>query len=140
MLGQFGAVYLLDWGIAIDKQRTEAVHRGTVGTPHYIAPEMLSGEPEDVDARTDVYLLGATLHYLLVGKPRHEASTTISALIKASKSEPYEYPATVYPELGDLANRACAVDPDDRPQSVADFRKAIEDCLGRDAHGAARPA
>ena len=46
-------------------------------------PEMLSGEPEDIDARTDVYLLGGTLHYLLVGKPR-QAATTISALIKAS--------------------------------------------------------
>ena len=46
---------------------------GTVGTPHYLAPEMISGEPHMVDERTDVYLLGATLHYLLVGRPRHDA-------------------------------------------------------------------
>ncbi|MEE2756030.1 MAG: serine/threonine-protein kinase [Myxococcota bacterium] len=129
MLGQYGEVYLLDWGIAIDKNAERGVNRGTVGTPHYIAPEMLSGEPDKVDARTDVYLLGATLHFLLTGEPRHNAPTTLSAAVMASQSKPAAYPGSVFPELGLLANRACALDPDDRPQTVSEFRHAVEDCL-----------
>ena len=129
MLGQYGEVYLLDWGIAIDQSAPLAASRGTVGTPHYIAPEMISGDPSHVDVRTDVYLLGATLHYLLVGKPRHDAPTSLSAALLASQSEPFDYPSSVFSELGALANRACALDSNDRPQTVAEFRLAIEDCL-----------
>ncbi|MBV70361.1 MAG: hypothetical protein CMH52_03345 [Myxococcales bacterium] len=129
MVGQYGEVYLLDWGIAIDKNAELGVNRGTVGTPHYIAPEMLSGEPDDIDARTDVYLLGATLHFLLTGEPRHNAPTTLGSAVMASLSKPAVYPGTVFPELGLLANRACALEPDERPQTVSDFRQAVEDCL-----------
>lgn len=128
MLGQYGEVYLLDWGIAINK-KAKNINRGTVGTPHYIAPEMLSGDPSSVDARTDVYLLGATLHHLLVGQPRHNAPTSLSAAMLALKSEAYDFPPSVFGELGALANRACAFDPMDRPQTVAAFREGIEECL-----------
>lgn len=140
MIGQYGEVYLLDWGIAIDTAAM-GTNRGTVGTPHYIAPEMVSGEPDTVDERTDVYLLGATLHYLLVGKPRHDAPTSLGSAVLAMTSAPYDYPPTVFQELGMLANRACALNPDDRPQNVTEFRLAIEDCLMHwDAMGTVRLA
>jgi eukaryotic-like serine/threonine-protein kinase len=128
MIGQYGEVYLLDWGIAVDTT-IKSTNCGTVGTPHYIAPEMVSGEPGAVDGRTDVYLLGATLHYLLVGKPRHDAPTSLGSAVLAMTSAPYDYPQSVFQELGMLANRSCALKPEDRPQSVTAFRLAIEDCL-----------
>ena len=129
MLGHYGEVYLLDWGIAIDTTKTPPDDYIPVGTPHYLAPEMLSGNPDEVDARTDVYLVGATLHYLLVGEARHEATTTLAAALKAQSSESYNYPPHVFSELGKLANQACALAPSDRPQSIAELRQAIESCL-----------
>ena len=122
MLGQYGEVYLLDWGLAIDTEAPMGTNAGTVGTPHYLAPEMISGEPHMVDERTDVYLLGATLHYLLVGRPRHDAPTSLGAAVLAAESKPYVYGSDVFRELGALANRACALNPSERPQTVAAFR------------------
>ena len=49
-------------------------------TPSYIAPEMVSGNPKDVDARTDVYLLGTTLHHILTGEVRHHGDSIKAVL------------------------------------------------------------
>ena len=132
MLGQFGEVYLLDWGIALDTRQAQLARRGTVGTPHCLAPEMVTGDPKLVDARTDVYLLGTTLHFLLEGTPRHKAPTTIAALVRASKSEPHGYGPDVFPELGALANSACSLKPEDRPQSArhSDMPSSHVWCIG----------
>ncbi len=123
MVGRFGEVYLVDWGIAT---RTEPA-RGDelVGSPGYIAPEMVSGGP--VDARTDVYLLGATLHEVLTGELRHGGSTLQQVLFRAFRSEPYSYPESVPQELADLCNRATSRDPDARPESAHAFRQALVD-------------
>jgi serine/threonine-protein kinase len=72
MLGDFGAIYLLDWGLAIDRSESKPrAQEGLVGTLGYMAPEMLKGCADVVDERTDVYLLGSTLHEVLVQMPRH---------------------------------------------------------------------
>ena len=120
LIGRFGDVYLADWGVAgkIGDQETHLC-----GTPGYMAPEMAGGGT--IDARTDVYLLGATLHEILTHQVRHEASSLIAALLSASLSEPYEYGPAVPAELAALANAACARDPDDRPADAKAFRDAI---------------
>ena len=68
MVGAFGEVYLLDWGVAVTVEEdksgpllhvTEAT--GICGTPMYMAPEMAAGESHRIGPRSDVYLLGATL-------------------------------------------------------------------------------
>src|SRR5262249_35011988 len=86
MVGEFGEVYLLDWGIAartgilaeasshLGESGAEPTPR-MLGTPAYMAPEMLSRKVGPIDERTDVYLLGATLHEVLTGRPRHVGST-----------------------------------------------------------------
>jgi len=87
MVGPFGEVLVLDWGVA--KHRAEpgvaggseapalaapvaapgaTAHGTVVGTPAYMAPEQSRGEVERVDARSDVYALGAILYFMLAGR------------------------------------------------------------------------
>ena len=64
MVGEFGEVLILDWGIA---RRRDAAGAGAVaGTPAFMAPEQAEGS--DVDERADVFALGATLRFLLGGR------------------------------------------------------------------------
>jgi eukaryotic-like serine/threonine-protein kinase len=120
MVGAFGEVYLLDWGIAttLDAEVTELV-----GTPAYLAPEMVFGDR--VDARTDVYLLGATLHEILTGRPRHEGDSLMVAVESAIESAPATFEPDVDPRLAELCNRATARDPDLRPASAAAFQAEL---------------
>jgi eukaryotic-like serine/threonine-protein kinase len=129
MLGPFGEVYLVDWGIAVKLDGKNPC--GVVGTPSYMAPEMLSGDPEDIDARTDVYLLGATLHEFLVGDRRHPSRRIMETLREAEVSNPYEYGSEVPGDLAAAANEACARLKDDRPDCVRKFRVKIEAHLSR---------
>src|SRR5262249_12200472 len=57
MIGEFGEVYVVDWGLAVKMGAAPLSDEEAplVGTPVYLAPEMLSGDPAAVDARTDVY-------------------------------------------------------------------------------------
>jgi hypothetical protein len=120
MVGDFGEVYLLDWGVAkrADDPRSSAI----VGTPCYMAPEMADGF---ADERTDVFLLGATLHEVLTGEPRHEGDDALSVLYAAVYVEPYAYSSSVPSELGEICNTACARVPEQRFPSVRALRDAI---------------
>jgi serine/threonine-protein kinase len=126
LVGYFGEVYLGDWGLALRLEAAEGPH-ALCGTPSYLAPEMAVGGM--LDARTDVYLLGATLHHILTGQPRHAGNTIQDALIGAARSAPFAYPPAIPEELATLANRATARDPAARPESAARFREHIADFL-----------
>jgi serine/threonine-protein kinase len=120
MIGDYGQVYVLDWGVAMRRQ--DAPSDAIVGTPFYMAPEMAEGR---ADERTDVFLLGATLHEVLTGSPRHRGDTALLLLYAAMYVEPYAYGKDVPEELAQLCNRACARRPEDRFQSVAELRHAL---------------
>ena len=121
MVGSFGEVYLLDWGIAAE---INGVNPGDlVGTPASIPPEMALGQP--FDQRTDVYLVGATLHEILTGGPRHRGDTVDELLRAAVLSEPFAYPESLPMELASLCNRATSRSPSARPASVTELREAI---------------
>lgn len=131
MVGNFGEVYLLDWGIAISTgdlpglPRREDAH-GLAGTPGCMAPEMTRDDASEIDERTDVFLLGALLHEILTGAPRHTGDTTFELMRSAYYAEPYSYDESIPTALGEIANRACAREKPDRYQSVDTFRDAIE--------------
>ena len=69
MVGPFGEVLVMDWGVA-RQLAGGAEQEGTiVGTPAYMAPEQAAGRMADIDERSDVYGLGAILRFLLQGEP-----------------------------------------------------------------------
>jgi eukaryotic-like serine/threonine-protein kinase len=126
MIGRYGEVYLLDWGVALDAagDRGDACD-DVVGSPAYMAPEMLRGSG-GVTERTDVYLLGASLHEALTGAPRHGTASCGEAVARALESAPFAYDPAVPTELGAICNRACAREPGDRFESAAALREALE--------------
>src|SRR5678815_5673366 len=92
MIGSFGEVLVLDWGIAKirDDPRGSAVYQtndGTViGTQRYMSPEQERGEIDQLDERSDIYALGAVLHFLLNNQPKPgKAAVAISS--KAMSTE-----------------------------------------------------
>lgn len=127
MLGQYGEVYLLDWGLSVRSDDPPGEDRPILGTPAYFAPEM-ADTTQSLTGRTDVYLLGATLHHALTGSARHTSGPDgmRSVVYSAYRSEPFAYATEVPEELASLCNRATHKDPAQRPASALEFRQALE--------------
>ena len=71
VIGEYGEVYLIDWGIACTLNNKMTFHgQGYAGTPCYAAPEMIVNKPI-WDIRSDVYLMGASLYQIIAGTPPH---------------------------------------------------------------------
>lgn len=143
MVGPHDDVYLVDWGLAATVFERDAgvlPHvsglGGVSGTPHYMAPEMTTGGVDPIDERTDVYLLGATLHEIVTTKTRHNGPSVFHIMMSAYQSEPFEYDSSVPAELAAICNRATAKRPEDRFASAADLRSAVQKFL--DHRGAAQ--
>lgn len=122
MIGSFGEVYVVDWGIA-SRIGGEARRGQLVGTPAYMAPEMVRCEP--ADARTDVYLVGATLHALLTGAPRHGGEAMHEVLYSALESAPFAYGPEVPAELAAILHRAMRPKREDRFATALELRHAL---------------
>ncbi|MEP7126313.1 MAG: serine/threonine-protein kinase [Byssovorax sp.] len=129
MVGEFGEVYVLDWGIAVSLRPDEsrlprAVDAVAIaGTPAYMAPEMLGGQT--LSPRTDGYLLGATLYEILTGLPPHLGATLAETLENVRRSSPLA-PDRGPAELAAVVQKAMAADPAARFAGVAELRAALE--------------
>ena len=132
MIGEFGEVYVLDWGIAASLLEE---HKGYLpliketmhlcGTPSYMAPELVSVEVKKMGVRTDVYLLGSILHQILVGEPPHTGDSLYNVIYDAYKSKPKNYDREVPKELAAICKKAMSRKPPERYESVELFRQAI---------------
>ncbi|MEZ4408460.1 MAG: serine/threonine-protein kinase [Polyangiales bacterium] len=124
MLGDFGEVYLLDWGVAVKKGHP-LPSTAIAGTPAYMAPEMLAPQEGKIDERSDVFLLGATLYEALTGAPPYAGSTIPQVIYQAALCAPKEHPEGVPAELSPILHRCMAREPEARFQSAAALKQAL---------------
>lgn len=131
MLGRFGEVYLMDWGIAVVRgERSPGADR-VVGTPAYMAPEHLYGKDDWIDERTDVFGLGAVLYEFLTGCPPYspKEGVEIMSQVRAGIIEPPEErapEAKIPAALSDIVMRALHKDPARRHPTPAMLKAAVE--------------
>lgn len=121
LLTDFGLARLLEQ----DAVELSAPH-ALVGTPNYMSPEAVRGEPSDV--QSDIYSLGVVLYEMLAGRPPYMASTSYSMLMKhASQPLPpiRRFNPAVPPTVEKLLNKALAKEPADRFQSALAFGDAL---------------
>lgn len=132
MLGEFGEVLVMDWGLAYSTaafRKSASITQSTSmgGSPAYMAPEMATGPIERVTFSSDIYLLGAILYEILTGRPPHSGGNVTKCLMAAARNE--ILPTDKTGELVDVARRAMATHPIDRYRTVAAFQAAIRECL-----------
>ena len=102
MIGSFGEVLVLDWGVAQSRD-TPCESVGTViGTQHYMSPEQARGEIDQLDERSDIYSLGAVLSFLLKDQPK-VSKPARAICLKAMASEKENRYATASELSADIA-------------------------------------
>jgi serine/threonine-protein kinase len=124
-----GTVRLLDFGIASLKARPRATKQGvTMGTPVFMPPEQARGHWEQVDGRTDLWAVGATLFAALTGRPIHSGNTANEELLSAMTRRAPSL-ADVVPgmpkALVDFVDRAVAFEKTDRWPNAIAMRTAL---------------
>ncbi len=149
VLGDFGEVVVLDWGLAklVNRPAGEesrsliladpeesgegdlTVQGQTVGTPAYMAPEQAAGRPDLIDRHTDVYGLGAILYEILTGQPPFRGSNTEEVLRKVREEEPMP-PRQLWAEVPSAVEaiclRALAKRPEDRYASATELAQEVQ--------------
>ncbi len=154
MLGHFGEVYVLDWGLAkVASDAAEPVtatspprvadtpdsggrteHGQVLGTPGYMAPEQCAGEIAAIDARTDVYALGSILFEILTLEPLHGSGRAQDLLRRTLTGSDARASARapdrgIDPELDTICVKATAVRPDERYATALELHDAVEAVL-----------
>ncbi len=131
MLGSFGEIYLVDLGIAIALDDNEHAIPSVrdisspAGTPAFMAPEMAGVKTEDFGPWTDVYVLGATLHFVLTRESRHFGKDLFSTMFAAFRSAPFVYGEDVPDALAEICNRATHKEISERYQNAEELRRAV---------------
>jgi serine/threonine-protein kinase len=135
MIGEFGEVYVLDWGIAVSliddpsgRLPVASQAKEIAGTPSYMAPEMLLGDPSAYSPRTDVYLLGAILYEIFAGEPPHKGGDIHAIVTNILVSGP-TFPSGFPTEARRICARALERDPAGRFESALELRLAIDEYL-----------
>lgn len=124
-----GRVRILDFGLAKSLAEGKALTLSStmLGTPYYMSPEQAFGAPEEVDARADVYSLGAVLYEMLAGRPPFEGGTVLAILRKIEDEEPA--PPGISTSVDAVVMKALAKDRERRFPSAGELAGALEACL-----------
>ena len=154
MVGNFGQVYLMDWGIALIKgnrrsaigamdlpeikkrkqySMRQEVQGNIFGTPCYMSPEQARGDLDDIDERSDIFSLGAILYEVLTGTHPIPGDSLRDMVINARlgdvppPDERVDFPLPL--GLIRIAMKAMSKEPEDRYQSVEELKNDLEDFL-----------
>jgi eukaryotic-like serine/threonine-protein kinase len=138
MVGDFGEVYLMDWGSARMLPRTRVSISGAavegkagrmIGTPAYMAPEQLAGQHDKLDQRTDVFGLGAVLYAILTGRAPFDAESlgqTVRQARAGRLSFAMSDPMSIPPALEAITRRAMSRKPAERHATILDLKRELE--------------
>ena len=135
--------YVLDFGIAREIGSPGMTLTGmVVGTPAYMAPEQVQGDPGLIDRRVDVYGIGATLYDLIAGKAPFSGSTRIETLVQVVSDEPRplrQLDERVPADLETIVSKCLEKDPQRRYASARALGEDLQHYLDGEPI-AARPA
>lgn len=144
LVGKFGETYVTDWGLARVLGREgrefesdlpdevsaetggalETAHGAVLGTAPYMAPEQACGALEQIDARTDIYGVGAILYHVLAGRAPYHGVGEMECLARVRRGPPQSL-AMIAPgapeELISICERAMARRPGDRYADCSEF-------------------
>lgn len=147
MVGEFGQVYLLDWGLArltktrpASGDRAQMEAKGPVGTPTHFAPEQARGNPDEIDERSEVFGIGAMLYEVVTGVPPYGRSRTGQEALEKAKQAlvlPFEQTAPnvrIPARLGDIVMKAVAPDPTERYPTIVDLQADMKRFLHGGLH------
>jgi serine/threonine protein kinase len=141
MLGPFGEVLVLDWGVAkqigakqstpvngsdADLAGSQTASGTVIGTPGYMAPEQARGGA-DLDERADVYALGAILYFLLTGRAPVSASLPLDA--GTELTPPRRFDPTIPRPLDAVCQKALSADRARRYSSASELAAEVADFL-----------
>ncbi|MBK9446036.1 MAG: serine/threonine protein kinase [Betaproteobacteria bacterium] len=129
MVDAAGRLTVTDFGIA-RTDASELTQVGTIlGTPSYMSPEQITGQP--IDGRSDLFSVGVILYEMLTAtKPfRGEVITIAHNIVCEPHPEPSSLNATLPPAIDRLFRRALAKKPDERFRNGAAFREALREML-----------
>lgn len=136
-------VLVTDFGLAklLDTQQEEFTRSGHIlGTPAYMAPEQAASQ--QVDWRSDVYGLGATLYDLLVGEPPFTGEGALEIILQSARGDPVapsRRRPEVSPDLETICLKALERQPDHRYPTCAALAKDLDRYLGHESIQARPP-
>ena len=152
MLGRYGEVLVVDWGIAKVVRASEAsdsqvtlpltaledvapeksLEGAVSGTPAYMSPEQASGQVSSIDERTDVYALGAVLYHIVAGRPPYDGGSAYEVLRQVQQRPPRALGAgavgfeTIPRELKAICGRAMAREQEARYPTAEAMRDDLQ--------------
>jgi eukaryotic-like serine/threonine-protein kinase len=148
ILGDFGEVVVIDWGLAkevgtheasqLDESTTEVLSTvnpaatlagNILGTPSYMAPEQAAGAVDSIGPATDVYGLSAILYEILCGVPPFQGRNAMEVIKKVLKESPVR-PSAIVAHVPEILEGIClqglAKEPSDRHASADQLAKSVQ--------------
>ncbi len=133
LVGESCDVKLIDFNLAKKRsswlRRLLPIQTKVQGTPSYMPPEQIRGEPQDF--RSDIYSFGCVVFELLTGKPPftgESANDLLNKHLRASVPSPRKNNSEIDPVFSDLLQRLLSKNPDDRPPTMEQVIEQLSHC------------